>query len=97
MAACVRAVLRSEAFGKSCAALQEASFRLGQASAYDFLKGKYPALPVEDPPLFPSEGLKEFLLQRFTDMVEQDFELLQFLASEGVDTAALKEKLGLNP
>ena len=36
VAACVRAVLRSDTFGKSCASLQEASFCLGQASAYDF-------------------------------------------------------------
>ena len=90
---CIRTVLHSNSFAAGCASLQEASYRLGQSDAFEAVKKKHPAIAADTSLSYPAEGLKELMLQRFNAMVDQDFELLQFLAGEGVDADALRKKL----
>ena len=65
----------------------------GQSDAFEAVKKKHPAIAADTSLSYPAEGLKELMLQRFNAMVDQDFELLQFLAREGVDADALRKKL----
>ena len=91
--ACIHSVLRSDAFGISCASLQEASMALGQANAWLVLKEKYSSFLADEPDLFSAVGLKELILERYGHLVNQDYDLVRFLSTEDVDVESLKRKL----
>ncbi|KAL4571396.1 hypothetical protein LXL04_018155 [Taraxacum kok-saghyz] len=93
ISACIRSVLQSDAFGESCASLQEASMKLGQANAYAILKDKYPSFFADKADLFPVSGVKELILERYELLVNQEYELLKFLSAKDMDVELLKKKL----
>ena len=93
--ACVRFVLRSDLFGESVAALQEASMEYGRVHGCVATQQRYPDLLGDKELVFPRHGTseKEIVLGRYKKMVEQPYELLTFLAGGNVDVDALKKKL----
>ena len=91
--ACVRPVLQSEAFGKSCAHLQEASVEFGRANACEVIREKYIDVLRNDPPLFSADGVEKRIMDRFGVLVNQEYELLKFLSEGVVDVELLKKKL----
>ena len=91
--ACVRSVLRSEAFGKRCAHLQEASVEYGRAAACAVLREKYGDAMGVDPPMFVSDGVESRIMDRFGILVNGEYELVKFVADGAIDVETLKKKL----
>ena len=93
VAGVVRSILRSSAFGVSCASFQEASIRLGRVQGCAALLEAYPKALAVKPLLYSYAGEKELIMERYTHLVEQLYEILSLLAAENVDVETLKKKL----
>ena len=93
IAECVRFVLRSPAFGLSCASLQEASIQLGRVQGCSASHEVYADVLAGKPLLYAPGGEKEVILSRYDALVEQPYDLLTFLASGASDVESLKKKL----
>ena len=93
VAGVVRAILRSGAFGVSCASLQEASIRLGRVQGCAALVEACPEVLAGKSLPYSYDGEKELIMERYTHLVEQPYEILTLLAAENVDVETLKKKL----
>ena len=67
--------------------------QLGRANAHAILQEKYPDFFGDKPILFSADGVKDQILSRYGNLVNQDYELLKLLREKDVDVGAGVEVL----
>ncbi|KAL4588110.1 hypothetical protein LXL04_000989 [Taraxacum kok-saghyz] len=88
----VRAILNSEEFGNLNAACQTASIQVGLTQACLEMKARYPVLEAE-PLLHSYPRSQEEMLDRFSQMTDHAYQLLEMLRGGSVGVEYLKKYL----